>query len=141
LKAKKAGEYYRLNMPFELGIDFGCQLFGDNEWRNKKCLILEAEKFRYQAALSDLSNSDISVHRNEPTEVLTQVRNWLNTQAKLKAKGPPGIWGHFTDFMAHNYDALKADGFSDNDIKNLPIADLIEHMTEWVRRFKSPSSP
>jgi hypothetical protein len=24
LKAREAGEYYRLNMPFELGLDVGC---------------------------------------------------------------------------------------------------------------------
>ena len=58
------GEYFRLNMPFELGIDVGCRLFR-NGCGGKQCLILEAERYRYQAAISDLSNSDIAIHRND----------------------------------------------------------------------------
>jgi hypothetical protein len=38
LKAKTAGEYFRLNMPLELGIDIGCRLFKPG-CRDKKCLI------------------------------------------------------------------------------------------------------
>ena len=58
LKAQTAGEYYRLNMPFELGLDVGCRLFKAGKWSAKKCLILEAERFRFQAAISDLSGSE-----------------------------------------------------------------------------------
>jgi hypothetical protein len=38
LQAKEAGEYYRLNMPFELGLDVGCRLFREGRWVDKKCL-------------------------------------------------------------------------------------------------------
>jgi hypothetical protein len=75
LKALEAGEYYRLNMPFELGIDVGCRLFGKGERRQKRCLVLEAERYRYQAAISDLSNSDIAVHGGVPKTIVTEVRN------------------------------------------------------------------
>jgi hypothetical protein len=77
LRSQKPGEYYRLNMPFELGVDVGCRLFGKGRLSKKKCLVLEAEKYRYQAALSDLSNSDIAVHGNSPPTVVSEVRNWL----------------------------------------------------------------
>ena len=140
-QAKKEGEYFRLNMPFELGVDVGSRLFGGGKWSKKKCLILETKNYRYQATLSDLSGSDIAVHGNKPYEVLSKVRNWLNNHAKLKANGPTEMWGRFNDFMAYNYDALKNNGFSDRDIKNLPIDELIDGMTDWVREFKSPSSP
>src|SRR5688572_24411845 len=71
LKSSKADEYYRLNMPFELGLDVGCKLYRSGQASTKRCLILEAEKFRYQAAISDLSNSDIAVHSGEPVKVVT----------------------------------------------------------------------
>jgi hypothetical protein len=132
LKAEKAGEYSRLNMPFELGLDIGCREFKGGKWESKKCLILEAEKFRYQAAISDMSNSDIAVHKNQPDEVVVQVRNWLSAEAQLKAPGPSHVWNAFNDFMAHNYDRLKARGFSARDIERLPVPELIECMTEWV---------
>jgi len=133
IKAEKKGEYFRLNMPFELGIDVGCRYFKGGKWQNKKCLILEAEKYRYQAAISDLSNSDIGVHNNEPEEVVSEVRNWLNSEAGLGAPGPAKIWGAFNDFMADNYDKLIGSGFSKKDIERLPVNELMCHMKEWIK--------
>ena len=69
--------------------------------------MLEAERYRYQAALSDLSNSDIAVHNNEPREVVSQVRNWLNNEAGLHAPGPSHVWGEFLDFKTDNFEMLK----------------------------------
>jgi hypothetical protein len=133
LEAQAAGEYFRLNMPFELGVDVGCRLFKPGRWSEKRCLILEAEKYRYQAAISDMSNSDIGVHGNDPLKVVAQVRNWLNNEAKLRASGPAKIWGRFTDFMADNYVTLKARGFSDADVEALPVAELIDCIQQWRR--------
>lgn len=134
LKARKAGEFFRLNMPFELGIDVGCRNFGQEGLADKRLLILEAEKYRYQAALSDLSGSDIAVHRNEPEQVVTEVRNWLAEQCRPNAAGPSKVWGAFNDFMAANYDALRERGFSTKDIENLPMPELITCMEDWISK-------
>lgn len=134
LKADKAGEFYRLNMPFELGLDVGCRRFRNGKWSEKQCLFLETQRYRYQAALSDMSNSDIGVHNDDPAEVVSQVRNWLNNVADLHAAGPSAIWARFNEFMADNYDHLKSRGFSDDDIQKLPIAELIDHIRDWVAR-------
>lgn len=131
IKALKKGEYFRLNMPFELGIDVGCRLFKDGQWAQKCCLILEKERYRYQAAISDLSNSDIAVHDNEPEKLVAEVRNWLNNQAGLRAPGPARVWGAFIDFMTYNYEHLKERGFSDKDIEKLPVDELITCMYDW----------
>ena len=93
---------------------------------------LEAEKFRYQSAISDLSSSDIAVHYNQPVNVVSEVRNWLNNEAKLRARGPTEVWGRFSDFMADNYDELKLRGFSDADIERLPVGELIDCMQHWI---------
>lgn len=134
IKAQQIGEFYRLNMPFELGIDMGCRLFKGTPWSNKKYLILEAERDRYQSALSDLSGSDIAVHNNDPEEIIHVVRNWLNHEANLNAKGPAHISGAFSDFMADNYDELIARGFSPTDIARLPVNELMRYMETWIRR-------
>ena len=63
--ATKEGEHTRMNMPFELGIDYGCKKFKEGIWAQKKTLVLEKEPYRYQAALSDLSGSDIKNHNDE----------------------------------------------------------------------------
>jgi hypothetical protein len=134
LRARKAGEHSRLNMPLELGLDVGCRLFGAGLWAGKKCLILETEKYRYQAALSDMSNSDIAVHGSKPVEAARQVRDWLNNEARWHAPGPTRLWGRFTDFMAGNYTELKANGYSDRDIERLPVSELIDCMRDWIRK-------
>jgi hypothetical protein len=119
-------------MPFELGLDVGCKIFGKKHLSSKQCLILEAERYRYQAAISDLSNSDIAVHNNEPLQALSEVRNWLVSQAKLKASGPAAIWARFTDFMADNYDTLTARGFSKRDVEKLPVSELLPCIRDWI---------
>lgn len=132
IKARKAGEFFRLNMPLELGIDLGCKRFKGAPWSEKKCLIMETERYRYQAALSDLSNSDIVAHGDEPLEAFTAVRDWLDQEARLDADGPARLWDQFTDFMADNDDALIARGFSRRDIDRLHISTLMRSMEAWV---------
>lgn len=136
VKAERKGEYFRLNMPFELGLDVGCRVYKVGKWSRKKCLILETERYRYQAAISDVSNSDIAAHHDEPEQVVAVVRNWLNNEARLSAHGPSKVWGAFNDFMAANYDALKKRGFSDRNIRELEVSELIDCMKKWVKRNK-----
>ena len=57
-QAHEAGEHYRLNMPFELGMDFGCRHYGGDPYSRKVILILEEQPYRYRAAISDLAGSD-----------------------------------------------------------------------------------
>ncbi len=130
LKADRIGEIYRLNMPLELGLDIGCRRFKAG-MEDKRCLILETERYRYQAALSDLANSDIEPHGDEPLEALTVVRNWLNNEAGLNAKGPSYIWGRFGDFVAYADNILLANGHSRRDIDRLPMAEWMTLMREW----------
>lgn len=132
IKATKSGEYFRLNMPFELGLDIGCSQFKPGKWSRKFCLVMVAEKFKYQAAISDLSNSDVAVHRNDPEDVIAEVRNWLNHTCGLKADGPSRILAIFNEFTATHYRSLKSRGFSDSDIEKLPVPELLKEMKEWV---------
>ncbi|MDR7229129.1 hypothetical protein J2X45_000192 [Caulobacter sp. BE264] len=131
IRAERAGELFRLNMPLELGLDIGCKRFRGPPWSDKRCLILETERYRYQAAISDLSNSDIEAHADDPAEALTVVRNWLNTECKLDAEGPSYIWGRFTDFIAETDDVLVARGYSRRDIDRLPMVEWMTRMSVW----------
>ena len=133
IKAQKRGEYFRLNMPLELGIDIGCKLFGTGRKSKKMCLVLVAENYKYQAAISDLSNSDVGVHKNSPYETVVVVRNWLNNSCGLMADGPAKIWDTFNEFMADNYAELSSRGFSKKDIENLEIIELMNSMMGWVK--------
>lgn len=131
VQAEAAGEFYRLNMPFELGLDVGCRAYRGGKWVGKRCLILGAEAYKHQAALSDMANSDIGVHGNEPAKALSVVRNWLKNEAGVETQGPSTIWDRFLRFMEDNALALKANGYSDADVSNLPVAELIDGMRQW----------
>lgn len=137
IAAVAAGDLYRLNMPFELGIDLGARYFGPGELSQKRCLVLEAEPYRYKAALSDLSGSDIAHHRNEPAKVVVAVRNWLKNACKVDAPGPTLIWDSFNFFMADLHVDLVDRGFSKAGIDALPIPELIENMVGWVAANKN----
>lgn len=133
-EAGAAGELYRLNMPFELGLDFGGRLFGSGEMLQKRTLVLEAKLHRYKAAISDLSGSDIECHYDEPYKVIGVVRNWLKSVCLTRAAGPARIEAAFTQFMTEDYNALTAEGFSSSDIALIPIGELMDRMYAWAAR-------
>jgi len=132
LKSTKKNEFYRLNMPFELGVDYGCLRFKGEPWSRKRILILEKENFRYQAALSDLSGSDIAVHKDDAATASKVVRNWLSQDLGNTTPGPSAIWSRFVDCMADNFDALSARGYSVADIESQPVSELLGEMRAWI---------
>ena len=131
-EASAAGELYRLNMPFELGLDYGCRLYGPRNLRDKVALVLESKPHRYKAALSDLSGADAECHYDEPYRVIGVVRNWLKNVCLSSADGPARIEAAFTQFMTEDYNALTDEGFSPAEIAALPISELIERMQNSI---------
>jgi hypothetical protein len=77
LKSAAKNEFYRLNMPFELGIDYGSRKLAGKPFNEKRFLILEKEQHDFAKAISDLSGVDIKKHNNEPSKVVQVVRNWI----------------------------------------------------------------
>jgi len=138
LKAKKVDEYYRMNMPFELGIEYGSRLFGSDELKQKKCLILEKERFEFMKALSDLSGVDIKNHNNDPKEVVRCVRNWfLETVGVKNIAGPTVIWYRFTDFTSDFFDTRKKEGFTDDDLNMMPVPEYVDFIRTWIMEKES----
>ena len=134
-QARTAGEHFRLNMPFELGIDFGCrQYFGDGR-EQKKFLILEAKKYRYQAALSDISGCDISAYGDDeqkaPQKALKNVRNWLVSEANSEKVGAARIWGAYSDFQEWYWEKKLAEGADEEEIREYPTSELLSEMFIW----------
>jgi len=132
IKSSKKSEYFRLNMSFELGVDIGCRIFKDGQAKDKKCLILEKERYRYQKALSDLSNSDIKSHDNEPEEVIRQIRDWFVVNELERADSGTIIWDSFNRFMADFYLKREKEGFREKDIQRMPIPEFIRFINEWI---------
>lgn len=132
IKSSKKNEFYRLNMPFELGVDIGCRLFKGGQATTKKCLILEKEKYRYKKALSDLSNSDIKSHNNDPERAVREVRNWFVETELRRADSGTKIWERFNEFMADFYAKRKGEGYKDKDLDMMPIPEFVHFIEDWL---------
>lgn len=132
-QATVAGEHYRLNMPFELGMDFGCAAFAGIPHRDKSILILEEQKYRYQAALSDLAGSDVEHHDGDYAKAVRKVRNWLATQGGFERVAASKILSEYEDFQEWYFEQQESAGFLEDDILDYSTAELLEAMFEWVR--------
>lgn len=134
-ESKAPGEHYRLNMPFELGVDHGCRKFSTGG-EAKKILILEEQKYRYQAAISDLSGFDIEAHDGDYQKAVRKVRNWLVSEANVSAPGSSRILAAYTDFSGWYYERQLAAGFSEDDIRDYPTSELLNAMRDWLAKGK-----
>ena len=68
----------RFNMPLELGLFLAAKRFGSRRQREKRCLIFDREKYRYQKFCSDIAGQDVRAHGAQVRSAMIEVRNWLN---------------------------------------------------------------
>jgi len=91
----------RFNMPLELGLFLGCKRFGGRSQRNKKCLILENQQYRYQAFISDIAGQDIKSHDGSPETAMRCVRDWLsNASGRSPLPGGAEVIKRFKQFQS-----------------------------------------
>lgn len=128
----------RFNMPLELGADLGLRLAGPPLQRRRKTLILDAEAHRYDKTLSDISGMDIQAHRNNMSEIIRQVRDWLNANRAAGSTPLPGAAAINADHnayleMAHDIIAnLRLDPHDD-----LPHGDYLHVVAEALPRIEA----
>jgi hypothetical protein len=121
----------RFNMPLELGLFLGCKRFGEGTQKNKRCLILDSEKHRYQKFISDIAGQDIRAHDNKPEQAIGEVRDWY--QGALKSKdhlpGRAAIVDRYNQFKLDLPD-LCANSALDPD--KLTFIDFTKIVKEWL---------
>jgi len=124
-----------MNMPFELGVDYGCRLVGRKPLKAKRFLVLEKDPHEFKKALSDLSGVDIKSHGNEPENLVRAVRDWFVETAGVKgAKSPLALWYAFTDFASDFYDSRMASGYSGDDLNMMPVPEYIDAIRDWLAK-------
>jgi hypothetical protein len=128
-KSKKSDEYFRLNMPFELGLDLGCRDFNpDSKFRNKKILILEQEKYSTQKALSDLSFADCKCHNGQEEELVYEVRTWIIENGfKVKQSGS-SLWDEYNIFNSKLFEQKINEKFTQKDIDLMSVAEFLGYL-------------
>ena len=137
VKSTKVDEFARMNMPFELGIDFGLRKSGLKPLDTKQFLILEANKYDYMKAISDINGFDIKVHKNNTEKIFECLYQWSSETLKINKQDPPlKIFYDFADFNASLFDekfkVLKSEKLAINYIENLSIPEYIKEIQERI---------
>lgn len=135
LQAKREGEFYRMNMPFELGVEYGCRLFSENHLQRKRCLILAEKRFEYMKGLSDLAGIDLKAHQGEPAGLIRRVRNWfVETVGLRQLPSPTVLWHDFNAFMVSFYEERRREGYTDEDLEGMPVPEFLDFIQEWLKK-------
>lgn len=122
----------RFNMPFELGIDIGCRSFGTPGQRQKRLLVLDAQRYRYQVALSDIAGQDIRSHEDDPDRMVETIRDWLRTASNRQGlPGPSTIKDQYVRFKAQLPAMCDAAG---HDPSALNYLDYLGFAEVWLRQ-------
>jgi hypothetical protein len=134
VRSRKRGEFFRLNIPFELGIDYGCRLTSAGYLKRKRFLVFGARPHDYKQALSDLGGVDAKSHANDPEKAVLALRNWFVETVQLKrASSGSAIWEEFVQFRWDFYAERKRDGFSKQDLKTMPVREYIAAIRHWLK--------
>ncbi|MEO6000038.1 MAG: hypothetical protein ABIN89_24580 [Chitinophagaceae bacterium] len=137
MRASSKGEIARFNMPFELGLDFGCKRFKGGEHSNKKSLILDFSKYRYQKAISDISGNDIGFHNSRPENAIRELRNWLQKlNHSQKFPSANKMWMDYLEFNDVFLEIMKTQHFNKEDVKKMPWSEFINYIFEWYEARK-----
>ena len=96
---------------------------------NKKViLVLEEERYRYQAAISDLAGSDIEAHHGNYQIAVRKVRNWLAGMPGFEGIGATQLLENYEEFNRWHIQRQRNRGFSDEDIRDYSTAELLNAM-------------
>lgn len=121
----------RFNMPLELGVFLGAKRYGRGKQKEKVCLILDREKYRYQTFISDIAGQDIREHGDDPAHAITVVRNWLSTTSPSSIiPGGKAIWDRYTLFRQELPDLCRELRLSEED---LIFKDFTLLVSEWLK--------
>jgi hypothetical protein len=89
----------RFNMPLELGFFLGAKRYGSAKDRQKCCLILDRERYRYRNFCSDIAGQDIRSHGDEPRQAIRAVRDWLSShRSAVQMPGGKAIFDRYQLF-------------------------------------------
>jgi hypothetical protein len=91
----------RFNMPLELGFFLGAKRYGSERDRQKRCLVLDRDRYRYRSFCSDIAGQDIQAHNDEPRKAIRAVRDWLSShRSGVDIPGGKAIFDRYEQFRA-----------------------------------------
>lgn len=130
--ARAAGENFRMNMPFELGLDWGRRKAPDPETTDKKFIIFEFSQYELKKCLSDLAGTDVAFHKGELRNVFKALRDFLRVEAGAGLPGPTQLKYEYDDFLGWMTEKKISEGHTEREATELPTQERLEEMTIWM---------
>ena len=137
MKAAEKDEFFRMNMPFELGLDFGCLNYsGDELHKKKKYLIVGEKEYEYMKSLSDISGIDIEYHNCDIDKIVKVIRHWFK-----KNDNPPNdmhpkeISNHFYDYNKDFYNYAIDNKYEEDEIFDMPLNEQIDYIKNYYGKL------
>lgn len=121
----------RFNMPLELGLFLGAKKYGSGLQKEKRCLVLDSEPFRYQEFISDIAGQDIEVHGDDVGRCIRVIRKWLNDASGRKTL--PGGTKIYKRYELFKRDLPELCNELDIDVGELTFNDFANLVSEWLR--------
>jgi hypothetical protein len=121
----------RFNMPLELGLFLGAKRYGNAAQHDKRLLILDIERFRYQKFISDLAGMDIHEHGGKAEAAVRETRDWLANVSRRQISSGDKIVRSYDQFVA-DLPALAA--ALEFDPAKIPYVDYERIVVGWLTR-------
>ena len=143
LQAKSIDEYYRLNMPFEMGIDYGLRIYND-DYKDKRSLILETKPYDYMKAISDINGFDIKNHNDTPEKLVECLRAWFSeTVEVMNLNGSAKAYSDFIEFNKYlfenrnkkylkEHNSSEAEKLAVCEIDEITLPEFIKEVEKWL---------
>lgn len=131
-QALRKGEDFRMNMPFEFGVDVGRRRSGIAALADKKFLIFERDPYALKRALSDIAGQDVECHHGEHERVMKAVRHFFRVEAGVDAPGPSQLVSEYATFEGWMIDKKIDEGHSAAEARQLPTRERLDEMRAWV---------
>jgi hypothetical protein len=119
-------------MPLELGIYLGAHRFSDRHQKQKSCLVLDTDPYRYQEYISDIAGQDIKAHHSEATRAIRAVRDWLGA-SRAGIQPPPGAAAISRRFKRFFDDLPAICAGTERDVSDLTFTEFADAASIWLR--------
>lgn len=127
----------RFNMPFELGLDYGCKTYGELKLKKKNFLIFESSLHKLPVYLSDLAGCDPRCHNRHTGMEIREIRKWLNSSVaqigEFRLPGENSIKEAFDGFL------IKFPSICTRmkvEVDSISHSDLLHAMKNWIDEYR-----
>lgn len=130
--SKRSNELFRMNMPFEFGLDLGRRRAPDEATNDKQFLVFEKNQYELKKCLSDIAGFDVEYHENDYLKAIEKLRNFLVVQADCALPGVSKIHGDYMTFQGWMTEKKIHEGHTEKEALRIPTQERLTEMKNWT---------